>query len=363
MMKAEDTEAAFLLKKSTTNEHERVRVFYELAIPLITDYKNYCTNKSFVDFDDLIILAIKLLKENPDVKERYQSRFKYVMVDEFQDVNSLQVKLLDLLLKPDTQLFCVGDDWQSIYGFRGSNVDYIVNFGTHYNNSDIHKLDVNYRSNQTIVGASNEVIKNNKNQIAKEISAFKQTPTKIQIYRAKKLELDGVEFLVDKVRELYERGFNKEDILVLYRRSKMFDPYFQALKNERLYVSYKTIHASKGLEARAVFIIGLTEGNGGFPDIWLDDAIFRVVKDVKYDMLLEEERRLFYVAITRTKDELFLITELGNESSFVDEIPPGFYDKNQIEFKNGRDSVRMCAYCNTPLLNERNFCGECGQKI
>jgi len=365
MIKAEDTEPEVLAGKASSNEHERVRVFYELALPLIKEYKNYCTNRSFLDFDDLIILAIKLLNEHTDVKERYQNKFKYIMVDEFQDVNSLQVKLLDLLISPETQLFCVGDDWQSIYGFRGSNVDYIVNFEKHYPTAEVHKLDMNYRSTQTIVGASNEVIKNNKNQIAKDVSALKQTPSKIQIYRAKRSELDGVEFLVEKVQDLYNKGFNKEDILILYRRSKMFDPYFQALKQNKLFVSYKTIHASKGLEAKAVFIIGLTEGSGGFPDVWLDDAIFRVVKDVKYDMLLEEERRLFYVAITRAKDELFLITELGNESQFVEEIPQVFYAKNQAGFKNVVDPIRICTNpdCNKPLLNARNFCGECGQKI
>jgi len=365
MIKAEDTEPDVLSGKASSNEHERVRVFYELALPLIKEYKNYCTNRSFLDFDDLIILAIKLLTEHPDVKERYQTKFKYIMVDEFQDVNSLQVKLLDLLLSPETQLFCVGDDWQSIYGFRGSNVDYIVNFEKHYPAAEVHKLDMNYRSTQTIVGASNEVIKNNKNQIAKDVSALKQTPSKIQIYRAKRSELDGVEFLVEKVQDLYNKGFNKEDILILYRRSKMFDPYFQALKQNKLFVSYKTIHASKGLEAKAVFIIGLTEGSGGFPDVWLDDAIFRVVKDVKYDMLLEEERRLFYVAITRAKDELFLITELGNESQFVEEIPQVFYAKKQAGFKNVVDPIRICTNpaCNKPLLNARNFCSECGQKI
>ena len=206
MIKGEGIEPKDILNKSIENEHERVRVFYELAIPVIEEYKNYCTNKSYLDFDDLIILTIKLLNEHTEVRELYQNRFKYLMVDEFQDVNGLQVKLLDLLLKPENQLFCVGDDWQSIYGFRGSNVDYIVNFETHYKDSELHKLDVNYRSTQTIVGASNEVIKHNKNQISKDVKAFKQAPSKIQIYRAKKLDIDGVEFLVEKVRELYDKG-------------------------------------------------------------------------------------------------------------------------------------------------------------
>lgn len=363
MIKGEDVELSSLQDKSLKSEHERIRVFYELAIPIIQEYKKYCTNKSYVDFDDLIILTVKLLKENQDVRDFYQNKYKYLMVDEFQDVNGLQVRLLDLLLKPDNQLYCVGDDWQSIYGFRGSNVDYIVNFEKHYNNCEVYKLDVNYRSTQTIVGASNEVIKHNKNQISKDVRAFKQTPSKIEIYRAKSLEVDGVEFLVDKVKTLYENGLGKEDILVLYRRSKMFDSYYKALKDNGLFVSYKTIHASKGLEAKAVFIIGLTEGRGGFPDIWLDDAIFRVVKDVKYDILLEEERRLFYVAITRAKDELFLITEIGNESTFIDEIPERFYNFNKSEFKNIVEPLLVCNKCGINIHEEDRFCRNCGNDL
>lgn len=363
MMKGEDIEPSSLLEKSLKSEHERIRVFYELAIPIIKEYKKYCTNKSYVDFDDLIILTVKLLKDNDDIRDLYRSKYKYLMVDEFQDVNGLQVKLLDLLLKPDNQLFCVGDDWQSIYGFRGSNVDYIVNFEAHYKDCEIHKLDVNYRSTQTIVGASNEVIKHNKNQISKDVRAFNEMPSKIQIYRAKNKDEDGVEFLVNKVRQLYDAGLGKDDILVLYRRSKMFSPYFESLKENRLFVSSKTIHASKGLEAKAVFIIGLTEGNGGFPDIWLDDAIFRVVKDIKYDILLEEERRLFYVAITRAKDELFLITELGNESSFMDEIPKHFYNVNKPFLKNLVETTIICDKCKVRVNEADKFCRNCGNKL
>jgi DNA helicase IV len=363
MIKAEDVGIEKLLNESAKNEHERVRVFYELAAPLIKEYNKYCTNKSYVDFDDLILLAIKLLNEHSEVRELYRNKFRFIMVDEFQDVNGLQVKLLDLLLQAETQLFCVGDDWQSIYGFRGSNVDYIINFENQYEFPEVHKLDINYRSTQTIVGASNEVIKHNKNQIAKDVKAFKDAPSKIQIYRAKQMNVDGVSFLVEKVNELYSRGYNKEDILVLYRRSAMFTPYFDALKENKLFVSYKTIHAAKGLEAKAVFIVGLTEGRGGFPDVWLDDAIFRVVKDVKYDLLLEEERRLFYVAITRAKDELFLITELGNESSFIDEIPNQFFALNRTEFKNVVHPIKVCTNCEKQIPEEDNFCGKCGREV
>lgn len=363
MVKADDISPNDLLKKSSTHQHERVRVFYELAVPIMNKYNQYCTNKSYLDFDDLLIQAIRLLQNHPEIRNSYHERYKYILVDEFQDVNSLQVKLLDLLLTQNTQLFCVGDDWQSIYGFRGSEVDYIVNFEKHFPQSKVITLDVNYRSTQTIVGASTEVIRKNKFQIDKEIRAYKQTPSKIQIYRAKEMDVDGVDYMLEKVRELQEEGIGPEDILVLYRRSKMYHPYRDALKDSGLKVTAKTIHASKGLEAKTVFIIGLTDGSGGFPDIWLDDVVFRVVKDVKYDMLMEEERRLFYVALTRAKDELFLITELGSESRFIEEIPKEFYAVNKTEFKNIVSPIPVCTQCETEIKEFYKFCPTCGIAI
>jgi DNA helicase-4 len=363
MMKADNIHDEEVLLKASNHQHERVRVFYELAIPLLKAHKQYCVNRSYLDFDDLILETIQLLQNNPELRTAYHERFQFVMVDEFQDVNSLQVKLLELLLTPATQLFCVGDDWQSIYGFRGSEVDYIVNFQKHFPGSELIQLDVNYRSNQTIVGASTQVIRHNKFQIDKDIRAFKQTPSKIQIYRSKRMDDDGVDYLVSKVQQLHEEGMGPEDILVLYRRSKMYQPYRDALYHARLKVTAKTIHASKGLEAKVVFIIGLTDGSGGFPDIWLDDAVFRVVKDVKHDMLMEEERRLFYVALTRAKDELFLITELGSESRFIAEIPNEFYAVNAVEFKNIIQPITVCSKCQSEVSEKNNYCGNCGELL
>lgn len=104
----------------------------------------------------------------------------------------------------------------------------------------------------------------------------------------------------------------------------MLLPYYSRFRIEGMRVQGKTIHAAKGLEAKVVFIIGLTEGYGGFPDIWLEDRIFQVIKKANHDLLLEEERRLSYVAITRANDKLFLITGKGNESGFLREIPDTF---------------------------------------
>jgi DNA helicase-4 len=362
MVKSADIPIAGLLNRSAGHQHERVRVFYELALPIMEGYQQYCKNKSYLDFDDLIIETIHLLEKDADIRRLYQERFKYILVDEFQDVNALQVKLLKLLLIPSTQLFCVGDDWQSIYNFRGSEVDYIVNFEQHFEDSVIVKLDVNYRSTSTIVDASTEVIKHNKFKIDKEIKAHKQLESKIKVYRAQEMDNDGVSYLVEKVSGYLEEGYLADEILILYRRGKMYLPYRKALKEAGLEVTARTIHAAKGLQAKVVFIIGLTDGSGGFPDIWLDDAVFRVIKEVKYDMLMEEERRLFYVALTRAEEQVHLITQFGNESGFLGEIPKAYLD-SKIAFKENVPLSPACRICGKELFSSYKFCPSCGTVI
>ena len=139
--------------------------------------------------------------------------------------------------------------------------------------------------------------------------------------------------------------------------------YSKTFYKEGIKVQAKTIHAAKGLEAKVVFIIGLTEGNGGFPDIWLEDRIFQVIKKANYDLLVEEERRLFYVAITRAKEKLFLITERGNESSFLKEIPAIFTVKTSTPIKSVVEKVITCQKCLSQLENLWIVCPYCGEKV
>ena len=361
MLKVENSDIDKVFATSQNDKHERIRIFYQLVIPLVTEYMKYCTNKSYLDFNDLISKTVLLFEKNNDILKKFQQQYQYLLVDEFQDVNNLQVQLIKLLLTRQMQLFCVGDDWQSIYGFRGSNVDYILNFDKQFVSSKTIKLNQNYRSTQNIVGASNEVIKHNKFRIDKEIFASKISDFKI-VEHAGSNQDDNVAFCVAKVRELLENGFKNDDILFLYRRSKMYQPYFFALRNENLKVQSKTIHAAKGLEAKVVFIVGLTDGYGGFPDIWLEDRIFQVIKPANHDSLLEEERRLFYVAITRAKDQLYLITEKGNISRFLKEIPEQYksvYNEKSVE----KLAFVICSKCNMQIENGFKFCGNCGRKV
>lgn len=362
MIKVENLDADFVLEKAKKDQHERVRHFYELAIPIVKKYISYCIDKSYLDFNDLISRSASLFQNHADIVNKYRNKYQYILVDEFQDVNNLQVELIKLLLTDNTQLFCVGDDWQSIYGFRGSNVSYIVEFEKHFENAKTIKLNLNYRSTQNIVGASNEVIKHNRFKVDKDVQASKKSEYKIVVFAGNTVE-ENIQFCTDKVKELLDEGINNDEILFLYRRSKMFTPYFYKFKDELIRVQNKTIHASKGLEAKIVFIIGLTEGSGGFPDIWLEDRIFQVIKKSNHDLLMEEERRLFYVALTRAKDKLFLITEKGNESSFLKEIPSSFTVRTNNAIKQVVDKVILCESCFSQLEKLHKFCPYCGEQV
>ncbi len=360
MLKVEGCNWDKIFEKSQEDQHERIRIFYAIAMPLVKEFVGYCTNKSYLDFNDLISRTVLLFKKNKDILQKFQSQYQYLLVDEFQDVNNLQVEMIKLMVTPKTQLFCVGDDWQSIYGFRGSNIDCIINFEKTFKNSKTIKLNLNYRSTQSIVGASNEVIKHNKCKIEKEIFASKMSNFKIVEYAGNNLD-ENVAFCIKKVRQLLNDGFKNDEILFLYRRSKMYQPYFFALKNENLKVQNKTIHGAKGLEAKVVFIVGLTDGYGGFPDIWLEDRIFQVIKPANHDSLMEEERRLFYVAITRAKDQLYLITEKGNSSRFLKEIPAEFKETYSESYEKKQDFV-ICKKCSKQIEKIYEFCPFCGKK-
>lgn len=358
-LKVEHCKLEEVCARAEKEPHERVKVFYELAQPLLAQYREYCIKKSYLDFNDLLIMALQLLERQSEIRNMFQEQFSYLLVDEFQDVNTLQIKLLHALLTERTQLFCVGDDWQSIYGWRGSEIDYIINFASHFGESEIIKLGVNYRSHDTIVRASNEVIKHNTHKIEKDIEALRREGKKIYLYCAQKESEDGVLKLAETVHEFLKKGYRKEEILVLYRKSKAIEPYREMLRG---LATLRTIHAAKGLEARVVFLVGLTGGMHGFPQVWESDRILQLIKPSNVKLLMEEERRLFYVALTRAREELFLVSELGNESSFIKEIPAELLDRSNF-FVIEAAVRKMCEKCSKELQREFQYCPVCGVEV
>lgn len=190
---------------------------YEQVIHKIYEkYEDKLYQNNSVDFDDLLLLPIKLFKENPDVLERYQDLYQYILIDEYQDTNQAQYILTKLISEKNRRITCVGDDSQSIYSFRGANYKNILNFEKDYPDAKTILLEQNYRSTSTILDAANQVIKNNSQRKDKKLWTDRGQGEKIKYYRAYN-ERDEAQYVIRKIKELVNRGTEYKDIAILYR--------------------------------------------------------------------------------------------------------------------------------------------------
>ena len=190
---------------------------YEKVIQEVYErYEKKLIQNNSVDFDDLLLLPIKLFQENPDVLNAYQDLYQYILVDEYQDTNEAQYILTKMLSEKNRKLTCVGDDSQSIYSFRGANYKNILNFEKDYPDAKTILLEQNYRSTSTILDAANQVIKNNKQRKDKNLWTARGVGDKIKYYRAYN-ERDEAQFVVRRIKELFEKNIEPKDIAVLYR--------------------------------------------------------------------------------------------------------------------------------------------------
>lgn len=197
-------------EKYATSEYEKV------TLDVYRRYEDKLRKNNSVDFDDLLILPIKLFKENPEVLQQYQERFKYVLVDEYQDTNEAQYILTKYICAKYKNVCVVGDVDQAIYGWRGANYKNILNFEQDYKNSKTILLEENYRSTKNILDAANDVIKNNKNRKDKNLWSNNGDGEKIKYYRSYN-ERDEAQYVIRKIKELINRNVSYKDIAVLYR--------------------------------------------------------------------------------------------------------------------------------------------------
>ncbi|MGJ8618917.1 MAG: UvrD-helicase domain-containing protein [Methylophilaceae bacterium] len=188
---------------------QRLREIYE-------EYDKQCNREGVVDFSELLLRCYELLARDEHIRNHYQTRFKYILVDEFQDTNRLQYLWLKLLAGKENCLFAVGDDDQSIYGFRGARVGNMRDFENDFNVKNIVKLEENYRSHSNILDAANAIISHNKNRLGKNLwtSAGKGEP--VRIYEAYN-DQDEAGFIVDEIKMLHAEGTNLSNIALLYR--------------------------------------------------------------------------------------------------------------------------------------------------
>lgn len=189
---------------------------FALTARVYQHYAKYLQIYNAVDFDDLILKPIELFEQHPDILDHYQRRFRYILVDEYQDTNDAQFKSIDLLSEKYKNLCVVGDDDQSIYGFRGANVTNILNFTTAFPNAVEIKLERNYRSTKNILDAANSVIAQNKQRKAKNLRATGACGDPILLYVTKDGEEQGQK-ISNKIKMLNRYGTSYNDIAVMYR--------------------------------------------------------------------------------------------------------------------------------------------------
>lgn len=190
--------------------------YEELAAKVYERYQKELKTTNALDFDDMIRLTVKLFQEHPKVLEKYQDQFRYIMVDEYQDTNQLQYTLVHLLSKKHGNLFVIGDDYQSIYGWRQADIRNILNFEKDYPEAAVIVLDQNYRSTQVILDAAHGVIEKNKNQRHKKLWTETKAGELITLCPAEDEEAEA-RFVAETVKEEMTKGRRASDFAVLYR--------------------------------------------------------------------------------------------------------------------------------------------------
>ena len=200
------------------SEYEKlISVDYEKIIAKIYDkYQKELVKNNSLDFDDLLMLPIKLFREYPRVLKVYQERFKYILIDEYQDTNEAQYLLTKMISSLYKNICVVGDNDQSVYSFRGANYKNILNFEQDYKDAEIIMLEQNYRSTKTILNAANSVIKNNEFRKDKNLWSNKEEGKKVKYYRAYDEKHEG-DYVISEIRKLLEQGYREDEIAVIYR--------------------------------------------------------------------------------------------------------------------------------------------------
>tara|TARA_Y100000766_G_scaffold56407_1_gene45845 strand:- start:2374 stop:4545 length:2172 start_codon:yes stop_codon:yes gene_type:complete len=207
--------------------------FTEKMVEIYKVYEELCERESLVDFGELLLRVYVLLKTNGQVLRHYQRRFSHILVDEFQDTNEVQYQFLKMLAASGSNFIAVGDDDQSIYGWRGAKSENINRFTNDYKNTEIIRLEQNYRSTSVILNAANEVIKNNQGRLGKELWTDQKEGEPISVYSAYN-EDDEARFVVGSIQNWVAQGRNLDEVAILYRSNAQSRVLEEAILRESL---------------------------------------------------------------------------------------------------------------------------------
>lgn len=192
------------------------RSFMDKMIQVYRAYEEICQSSGLVDFSELLLRSYELLKQRPDILQHYQKRFSHILVDEFQDTNTIQYEWLKLLAGGDSDVMAVGDDDQSIYGWRGARIENMQRFSHDFSNVNTIRLEQNYRSTSNILSAANAVISYNEQRLGKDLWTEGEEGEPISIYTAFN-EYDEARFIVDRIQDWVKQGHTRKEAAILYR--------------------------------------------------------------------------------------------------------------------------------------------------
>lgn len=222
---------------------------YNTVAHLYKEYQERLKNANAMDFDDLIGNTIRLLKEHPDIQAELQKKIQYIMVDEYQDTNASQHELLSLLVSPEHNICVVGDDDQSIYSFRGADVDNILNFPQEFDGTHIIKMEQNYRSDGNILNLANSLIGHNTKRHNKNLWTYRN-PGVMPTYTYYTSDYDETDSIVEDIKDYIAAGNNYSDVAILYRNSRLSYVIERSLAREK--IPYKIVGGFKFFERAEV---------------------------------------------------------------------------------------------------------------
>ena len=301
------------LKDMVKNYKDKYLIRITLNILNLYEEEKHSTNT--MDFDDLIIYATTLLENNYLYK-----KYDYIIIDEFQDTSLIRLNLIkEIFSNSKAIITAVGDDAQSIFRFTGCDLNIFLSFNKHFPNSKILYLRNTYRNSQEIVDISEKFIEKNPNQLVKNMHS--------NIHYEKPIEIVPFFDSIKALKKILD-SIKDTDIMILSRNYndiyKFIDNNFILDKDNLIYknkeIKYLTIHSSKGLESKFVIVLNNSDGTYGFPNKLEDHPILKYVTINDNEIIYAEERRLFFVAITRCKEKTYLLTPHKNPSIFIKEI-------------------------------------------
>lgn len=344
-------------KSSYSFMRERESTILYLATIVYNIYEKYLSDKKQIDFADMINQATEVVM-NTDMDMGYD----YIFIDEYQDIATGRFNLVKAIReKSNAKVVAVGDDFQSIYRFAGSDIGMFMNFESYFGKTEVMKIETTYRNSRELIDIAGAFIQKNSAQIKKQLKSSKSLSEPVKIVESD--YGDMVAAFTATMLEIYQNNPNG-DILVLgrnnYNKNPLLDTgrfYFKDDDtlvydiNPNIRMKYLTVHRSKGLEADNVILLNVINHTTGFPNQTVDDPILRLVLNYTGEYKFDEERRLFYVALTRTKNSTYIMTQPFKHSDFVAEL----ITDNKIEVKkigDGSNNVVdvKCPKCGSSQL-------------